>query len=95
MSHRKERKMGGGEMGIFCVRERDPKETAAKNTVDDESSDRGMELVFAVLLLRRVFRFTKEVMLRVVKRTILHRCLLLFICLFFLSKGTSIENANR
>ncbi|GIY58769.1 hypothetical protein CEXT_169921 [Caerostris extrusa] len=52
------RKMGVAK-GVFCVRERDPKETAAENTVDDESSDRDMELVFAVLLHRRVFRFTK------------------------------------
>ncbi|GIY75662.1 hypothetical protein CDAR_560571 [Caerostris darwini] len=74
MSHRKERKMGVAK-GVFCVRERDPKETAAENTADDESSDLGMELVFTVLLHRRVLRFTKELMLRVVKRTILDRCL--------------------
>ncbi|GIY58767.1 hypothetical protein CEXT_169911 [Caerostris extrusa] len=69
----------GWRKGYFvCEKERDPKETAAENTVDDESSDSVMELVFAVLLHRRVFRFTKELMLRVVKRTILHRCLLFY-----------------
>ncbi|GIY75658.1 hypothetical protein CDAR_560551 [Caerostris darwini] len=76
MYHRKKRIMGGGgAKGVFCVRERHPKETAAENIVDDESSDHGMELVFVVLLHKRVFRFTKELMLRVVKRTILHTCL--------------------
>ncbi|GIY58765.1 hypothetical protein CEXT_169901 [Caerostris extrusa] len=82
----------GWRKGYFVCEKERPKRNCRENTVDDESSDRGMELVFAVLLHRRVFRFTKELMLRVVKRTILHRCVFsLFICLFFLSKEQALK----